>query len=104
LSIVVEREIGIGGRNFYVASEAISIISDTDTFVSFATDGIDNKSIGAGAVVDIETKRKLEEKNLNSKEYHDEDKDSELFIEIGDAIITGDTGRNVSDLYILLQA
>jgi glycerate-2-kinase len=31
------------------------------------------------------------------------DKGSELFIELGDAIITGDTGSNVSDLYLMLR-
>jgi len=103
LSIALTHDGGVGGRNLYIASEALSHIEDSDTLIAFASDGIDNRSPAAGAVVDRETKRKLSEKNINSKEYHEQDKDSELFMEIGDAIITIDTGSNVSDLYLMLR-
>jgi glycerate-2-kinase len=91
------------GRNFYIASRGIETIGDEDTLITFASDGIDNKSVGAGAIVDKETRRKLQEKNIDYKEAHNQDKDSELFIDLGDAIITGDTGSNVSDLYLMLR-
>jgi glycerate 2-kinase len=104
LSIALTDEGGIGGRNLYIAGQALSVLSDTDTLVTFASDGIDNKSPAAGAIVDVETKKKLVEKNIDGVAYHKEDKDSELFIEVGDAIITGDTGSNVSDLYLVARA
>lgn len=103
LSIALTHEGGVGGRNFYIASRGLDVIGEEDTLITFASDGIDNKSIGAGAIVDKETKKKLAERNLNWKDFHDQDKDSELFIEINDAVITGDTGSNVSDLYLMLR-
>ncbi len=103
LSIALTHEGGVGGRNFYIGSVGIHTIGDEDTLITFASDGIDNKSIGAGTLVDKETKRKLAEKNIDPKKEHETDKDSEMFIEIGDAIITGDTGSNVSDLYLMLR-
>jgi glycerate-2-kinase len=103
LSIALTHEGGVGGRNFYIASRGIETIGDEDTLITFASDGIDNKSVGAGAIVDKETRRKLQEKNIDYKEAHNQDKDSELFIDLGDAIITGDTGSNVSDLYLMLR-
>ena len=103
LSIALPHEGGVGGRNFYIGSIGIDKIGEEDTLITFASDGIDNKSIGAGAILDKETKRKLQEKNINWKVEHEQDKDSEMFIEIGDAIITGDTGSNVSDLYLMLR-
>lgn len=103
LSIALTHTGGVGGRNLYIASEGLDQIADTDTLVTFATDGIDNKSIAAGAIVDAETKRKAHEKNLNNEAFHKEDKDSEFFVEVGDAIITGDTGSNVSDIYLMMR-
>ncbi len=103
LSLALTTSGGDGGRNLYVASEAIGVIDQNDLFISFATDGIDNKSIGAGAIVDLETKKKIAEKNLNVEEYHGQNKDSEFFAEIGDMIITGDTGSNVSDIYLMMR-
>lgn len=103
LSIALTHEGGVGGRNFYIGSQGLETIGDEDLLITFASDGIDNKSIGAGALVDKETKKKLQEKNIDAKAEHEKDKDSEMFIEIGDAIITGDTGSNVSDLYLMLR-
>lgn len=103
LSIKLTHEGGVGGRNFYIGSLGIDQIGDEDVLITFASDGIDNRSIGAGTLVDKETKRKLAEKNIDHHKEHESDKDSEMFIEIGDAIITGDTGSNVSDLYLMLR-
>lgn len=103
LSLALTSSGGDGGRNLYVASEAINVIDQNDLFVSFATDGIDNKSIGAGAIVDSSTLKKISEKNLNVEEYHSQNKDSEFFTEVGDMLITGDTGSNVSDIYLMMR-
>lgn len=103
LSLALTSSGGDGGRNLYVASEAIDVIDSNDLFISFATDGIDNKSIGAGAIVDSETKKKILEKNLNVEEYHSKNKDSEFFTETGNMIITGNTGSNVSDIYLMMR-
>ncbi|MFA5132204.1 MAG: DUF4147 domain-containing protein [Candidatus Paceibacterota bacterium] len=103
LSIALSKSGGVGGRNLYIANQALDIIGENDMFIAFASDGIDNKSVAAGAIADADTKKKLQEKNIDSKAYHEENKDSELFMETGDAIITGDTGSNVSDLYLMIR-
>lgn len=103
LSIAVTHKDGIDGRNVYVASEAISRILDTDIFVSFASDGIDNKSTLAGAVVDKETKRKIKESSIDWVGVHKKNQDSDMFIALSDGIVTGETGSNVSDLYLMLR-
>lgn len=104
LSIALKKDGGIGGRNLYTATEALDLISENDLFIAYATDGIDNKSVYAGAVVDNETKNKIKSRNLNVKKLHEENKDSELFEEIGEVIITGDTGSNVSDIYLMMRS
>ncbi len=94
---------GIGGRNLFTCGQAINVISDKEVFVAFASDGIDNISNSAGAIVDIETKKKIKEKEISLEEYVSQDKYDELFTELGDNIITGPTGSNVSDLYLMLR-
>lgn len=103
LSIALKKEGGIGGRNLYTTTEALNIISDTDLFIAYASDGIDNKSSFAGGVADAETKRKIQDRKLNVRELHEENTDNELFEEIGEVIITGDTGSNVSDFYLMMR-
>lgn len=103
LSMAVTHTGGTDGRNLYVAGEALSAITDDDVFVSFATDGIDNKSIAAGAIVDSETKKKIQERNIDATDFHTTNRDGEIFISADDAIITGETGSNVSDLYLMLR-
>ncbi|HCC06186.1 TPA: hypothetical protein DEP94_02430 [Candidatus Nomurabacteria bacterium] len=103
LSIALKKEGGIGGRNLYTGTEALNIISDTDLFIAYASDGIDNKSVYAGAVIDAETKRKIKDRNLDVEKLHEDNKDNEIFEEIGEVIITGDTGSNVSDLYLMMR-
>ncbi|MEI6810515.1 MAG: DUF4147 domain-containing protein [Candidatus Nomurabacteria bacterium] len=104
LSIALKKEGGIGGRNLYTAAEALDLISENELFIAYATDGIDNKSIYAGGIVDSETKNKIHSRNLDVKKLHEENKDSELFEEIGEAIVTGDTGSNVSDIYLMMRS
>ena len=103
LSIALKKEGGIGGRNLYTGTEALNIISDTDLFIAYASDGIDNKSVYAGAVIDAETKRKIKDRNLDVEKLHEDNKDNEIFEEIGEVIITGDTGSNVSDVYLMMR-
>ena len=103
LSIALKKEGGIGGRNLYTATEALNVIGDTDLFIAYASDGIDNKSVYAGAIVDAETKRKIQDRKLDVEKLHEDNKDNEIFEEIGEVIITGDTGSNVSDLYLMMR-
>lgn len=103
LSLALKSGGGVGGRNLYIATEALNIIDDSDLFIAYATDGIDNKSKFAGAIANLETKKKIQNKNLSIEKFHEENKDSELFEEVGEVILTGDTGSNVSDIYLMMR-
>mgnify|MGYP003393056508 CR=1 FL=1 len=103
LAISLKKSGGVGGRNLYTSGQSINVISDSDVFIAFASDGIDNLSVSAGAIVDIETKKKIKELNINLEEYLRQDMGDKLFMELGDNIITGPTGSNVSDFYLMLR-
>ena len=103
LAVNIKGEGGTGGRNLSTCGQALNVISDTEVFIAFASDGIDNKSASAGAIVDVETKNKIKERNISVEEYTNQDNYDELFTVLGDNIVTGPTGSNVSDLYIMLR-
>lgn len=103
LSLNLKKEGGVGGRNLFICGQAIDFITDEDAFISFASDGIDNRSVAAGAIVDVDSKNKIKEKNISPAEFLEKDMADELFTSIGDSIITGATGSNVSDLYMMLR-
>jgi len=50
--MVVKKTGGSGGRNQFIAMTALKTLGPKDTFLAFASDGIDNKSIYAGAIAD----------------------------------------------------
>lgn len=96
-NVVVEGT-GVGGRNSHTALLAAREIAGSDlVFAALATDGIDGKSDGAGAIVDGTTI----ERGGNPTEALAES-DSATYLEtVGDLIRTGPTGTNVSDLWLL---
>ncbi len=103
-SIAVIKGEGKGGRNLHLGLQAISqgLIDQDSVFISFASDGMDNSDV-AGAIVDKETIKKAEKLHLNAGDYLERFNSYEFFQKTGDAIITGPTGSNVSDLMILLN-
>ncbi|MBI2595536.1 DUF4147 domain-containing protein [Candidatus Daviesbacteria bacterium] len=92
---------GKGGRCQQLALESIPYISPNQVFIAFASDGVDN-SDADGAVIDEKSIEKInehfsytdEKENLNSYP---------VFEKLGDLIITGPTGSNVSDLMLSLK-
>lgn len=102
-SITVPKGGGQGGRNLHMGLSAIrnKLIDEGSTFISFASDGMDN-SDATGAVVDINTIKKGEELGLNVEDYLNRFDSYNFFQKTRDLIITGKTGANVSDLMILL--
>jgi glycerate-2-kinase len=104
LAVTLKKEESVSGRNLFTCGQALRVISDGDVFISFATDGIDNLSSSAGAIIDKETKRKIKESdNLIIMDSADKDLYDEIFTSSGDRIMTGPTGSNVSDLYLMLR-
>ena len=92
-----------GGRNEYAASKALSLIEENQVCIPFATDGIDNKSESAGALVDSLVLKKIQEESIVVEDYLKEGKHDELCKALGIQIITGPTGSNVSDCIVYLQ-
>jgi glycerate 2-kinase len=89
---------GIGGRNTHVALLAAERITDTEAmFCAFATDGVDGNSRAAGAIVAGDT---LERGGDHRQALANSD--AATYLEsTGDLIVTGPTGTNVSDLWLL---
>jgi hydroxypyruvate reductase len=89
---------GVGGRNSHAALLAASRLEGSDlVFAAFATDGVDGRSDGAGAVVDGTTILRGGDASTAL-----ERSDSATYLEAsGDLIKTGPTGTNVSDLWLL---
>ena len=95
---VVVTGAGVGGRNSHAALLAARRIAGTDAvFAAFATDGVDGRSDGAGAVVDGTTVERGGDPGRALL-----DSDSAAYLEAtGDLIRTGPTGTNVSDLWLV---
>lgn len=102
-SVIVKGVRGITGRCEHMTMMSLSKIGEDDTFSSFASDGIDNLSVAAGAIADHITLEKIKENNLSIEENIKENTIDEFFAQTKDQIITGETGSNVSDLMILLR-
>lgn len=102
-SVPVKGKGNTGGRCEHLTITALERIEADDIMSSFASDGIDNLSISAGAIADSITLGKVEEKNLSISKNIEDNTTDEFFTKTGDQIITGETGSNVSDLMILLR-
>src|SRR6266508_663674 len=70
--------------------------------LSAGTDGIDGNSPAAGAMVDSDTLRRAEEKDVSAELSLQNSDSFNFFNALGDAVITGPTGNNVRDVRILL--
>lgn len=89
---------GVGGRNTHSALLAARRIAGSGAmFAAFATDGEDGNSTAAGAIVDGAT---IERGGDPDPALAGSDSGSYLQ-ETGDLLVTGPTGTNVSDLWVL---
>lgn len=101
-TVTIRNPIGKGGRNQELALSALSFIEEDELLMSFNTDGRDNGD-HAGAFVDIETKKKIGDMNLNPKEFLDNNNSYEFFEKTGDYLETDYTGSNISDLIVAIK-
>lgn len=97
-SVVEVGESGRGGRNTHAALLAASRIAGTEMiFTAYATDGDDGSSMSAGALVDGQTIDRGGEPSQALTGF-----DSASYLEAtGDLLVSGPTGTNVSDIWIL---
>lgn len=96
---------GIGGRNQEVALSAVEQIADqTGTVIAaIGTDGIDGTSPAAGAIIDGSTLKRAGKLRLDPKVYLKRNDSYHFFRKLNDNIITGRTGTNVGDVYLLIR-
>ncbi|PIR68571.1 hypothetical protein COU49_00215 [Candidatus Nomurabacteria bacterium CG10_big_fil_rev_8_21_14_0_10_35_16] len=99
--IEVKDKNGKGGRNLHLGLQALENIDSNSIFISIASDGIDNSDV-AGAIIDKHTLEKTKELDLDINDYLNRFDSYSFFNKIGNTIMTGRTGSNVSDLMILL--
>lgn len=102
IKLQVKENHGSGGRNQFLAMQALSFIKPGQTFIAFASDGRDNGE-AAGAIVDGQTLAKVGELGLNVEDYMKHFDAFTFFEKAGDLIFTGPTEENVSDLVLLLN-
>ena len=93
---------GRGGRNQEMALAALQYLNPGELLLPFASDGRDNTEY-AGAIGDATTRAHAHEGNLSPEEYLREHRTYDFFRATGDALLTGYTGSNVSDLIIALK-
>ncbi len=93
---------GTGGRNQEIALAALQNIRMNELILSFASDGYDNTNY-AGAIGDHTTRTHALAHDLSIWKYLDAHRAYDFFTVTGDALITGYTGSNVSDLIIAIK-
>jgi glycerate 2-kinase len=103
VSLGGDAVIGAGGPNLEAALAAGLTIEDGNhvSAVFLDTDGRDGSSPFAGAIVDGLTSRRAGENGLDVDKALAAHTASEPLAQLGDAIITGDTGTNVNDLFVI---
>jgi glycerate 2-kinase len=69
---------------------------------ALATDGVDGNSPAAGAVVDASTVARAKDAGLDPRAALSANDSYAFFDRLGDAIVTGATGTNVSDVFVAI--
>ncbi len=102
-TVTLGEHAGKGGRNLEMALAGLSQIGENEIIVPFSTDGHDNTDF-AGAICDTITKEHATQNRLPTETYLLEHRSYDFFTETGDALVTGNTGANVSDIIISITA
>lgn len=93
---------GVGGRNQEMALGALKDIRAGELVLPFASDGHDNTDY-AGAIADDVTRTHARVLDLSATEYLNAHRAYDFFTTTGDALLTGYTGSNVSDLIVAIK-
>jgi glycerate-2-kinase len=101
-TVTIHNSAGRGGRNLQLCASALRFVADGEEILSFASDGRDHGAF-AGAICDIITKRAAVEAGVDPEVFRAANDTYALFEKIGNYVMTGDTGSNVSDLIIALK-
>jgi len=100
---VTVRGNGKGGRNQELALSAAMGIEGLSRVViaSIGTDGRDGPTDAAGGIVDGETTGRMRDRGIVPEEYLEQNDSYRALEKAGDLLITGPTGTNVADLYLI---
>ncbi|MCI0417208.1 DUF4147 domain-containing protein [bacterium] len=94
---------GTGGRNQHLALLMTQALSNQDiVFAAAGTDGVDGNSPAAGAWTDGKTFTRANRLNLSIQEFLMNNDSYHFFRQLNQSIVTGPTGTNVMDLYLIL--
>ncbi|MDO8469497.1 MAG: DUF4147 domain-containing protein [bacterium] len=102
-STVTVMHDGKGGRNQELALSGLRDIRDGELLLALATDGRDNTDY-AGGICDTITLDHARVHGLDIERSLDGNESYRFFAESGDAVVTGETGSNVSDIILALKA
>lgn len=97
---------GKGGRNQEMVLAALPGIAGLAGFAiaAIGTDGIDGNSPAAGALIDGESMAHAARLGMRFRKFMARNDSYSFFRKLGDSIVTGRTGTNVSDVYLLVRA
>ncbi len=95
---------GLGGRNQELALAAVLKLKGAGACVlaSLSTDGVDGPTDAAGAIVDGDTLEQAAQLGLDADKFLAENNSYRFFSQLGDLIITGQTGTNVNDISVIV--
>lgn len=96
---------GVGGRNQETALAAVKDIENLSGCViaTLGTDGVDGNSDAAGAIVDGNTAKRAKRKGINPADFLGRNDSYRFFRKLNDNLVTGPTGTNVADLYVMVS-
>jgi len=96
------KPLGVGGRNQEMALAALPYLVEGELLLPLASDGHDYTD-AAGAIADLTTREHATLHNLSIEEHLANHSSYDFFITTGDALVTGYTESNVSDLIIAIK-
>ncbi|RME55784.1 DUF4147 domain-containing protein [Candidatus Parcubacteria bacterium] len=99
---VTVRGHGHGGRNLELALSATRFVREGEILVAIASDGRDNSRFG-GAICDTIAKDHLIEKGIDIEQFLANNDECPVYEAIGDYLMMGNTGSNVSDLMVVIK-
>jgi hydroxypyruvate reductase len=102
---VSRKGYGKGGRNMHMALLCAKSIAGLEgvTGIALATDGEDGSTDAAGAIVDGSTLERSSQLGLDYSKSLGEQSSYHFFQALGDLLITGSTGTNINDVFILIK-
>ena len=103
LTVTVKGK-GMGGRaQEFALAAASSLEGLSRVFVAgFGTDGIDGPTAAAGAIADGRTISRARKKGMDHEAALFENDSYRFFHRVGGHVVTGPTGTNVNDVYMIL--